>query len=86
MISRWQTPIEASSRPQILQSLVDAVGVHWSAGLGLLGCVAAFYVFRLVIVGGLDRLARTTDNDLDDRLVQFVRKFSAWLFLFFAVL
>lgn len=48
-------------------------------------CLVGYQVFKLVVLGSLARVAAKTDNDLDDRLVHFARKFSVWIFVFFAV-
>ena len=46
------------------------------------GTLVAYYLFKLLVLGPMARLARHTDNDLDDRLVHFTRTFSGGLFLF----
>ena len=56
------------------------------AGLGVLVCLVAYYIFSAFVLRAIERVSRATDNDLDDRMVQFARKFSIWIFLFLAVL
>ena len=75
MFSYWQ-----EETPRVWwEQLMDA-------GLGVLGCLAAYFLFSSVVLRGIERVSRATDNDLDDRLVQFARKFSIWVFLFLALL
>jgi small-conductance mechanosensitive channel len=51
-------------------------------------CVAVAAAFlihlfvRLVLIRGLNRLAASTDNDLDDRLVYFIRRFYLFILIF----
>ncbi|MFP6896846.1 MAG: mechanosensitive ion channel family protein [Roseibacillus sp.] len=51
-------------------------------------CVAVAAAFlihlfvRLVLIRGLNRLAASTDNDLDDRLVYFIRRFYLLILIF----
>lgn len=90
MLTSWQTTASPAAQPVSdltgLVRLVAAVGGELAAAaIGVAACVVAYYVFRVVVLVGLDRVSRATDNDLDDRLVQFVRKFSVWAFLFLAV-
>jgi small-conductance mechanosensitive channel len=90
MLGSWQTTAAPAEQPVTdlagVARLVTAVGGEFvAAAVGVGACILAYYVFRLVVLTGLDRVSRATDNDLDDRLVQFVRKFSVWAFLFVAV-
>ena len=69
----------------------NPLGIWWeSAGalektaLILLGGVLVHIVFRMLILRGLNKLAHATENDLDDRLVHFIRRFYA-LGLMFAL-
>jgi small-conductance mechanosensitive channel len=50
------------------------------------GVLVAYWVFKAFVLGTMARLARHTDNDLDDRLVHFTRRFSGAIFLFLAVI
>ncbi|MHC4513124.1 MAG: mechanosensitive ion channel family protein [Planctomycetota bacterium] len=52
----------------------------------LIGVLVAYYLFKFVVLGAMARLARHTDNDLDDRLVHFTRTFCGWVFIFVAVI
>ncbi len=47
--------------------------------------IAAFLVFRVVVLAGMERVARATDNDLDDRLVHFARRFGGFGILFLGI-
>lgn len=46
--------------------------------LAVIMTIATFYFFRYVVLRRLDKLAQRTENDLDDRLIHFVRQF-LWL-------
>ncbi|MEE9126125.1 MAG: mechanosensitive ion channel family protein [Planctomycetota bacterium] len=50
------------------------------------GIVVAYYVFKVFVLGAMARVARHTDNDLDDRMVHFTRTFSGGIFLFLAII
>ena len=55
----------------------------WSqSGLAVAGAVLIHLVMKLVVLRGLDRLAASTDNDLDDRLVHFLKRFYLLVLLF----
>lgn len=77
----------------IPQSWGDQLSEWWTGqdklvkdAIVLVGIVLAYYVFKVVVLGALARLARHTDNDLDDRLVHFTRQFSGAIFLFLAII
>ena len=84
MSSSWQQ--DAKTRPPGgLEGLwfdLGQEGVHWQAAAAVVVCVLGYVLFRSVVIRALDRVAAATDNDLDDRLVQFARRFSGWVFLF----
>jgi len=47
--------------------------------------VSVYVFFRLIIIHRLERFAAKTDNDLDDRLVHFVKQF-LWVIALFVSL
>ncbi len=53
-------------------------------GFILAGGVLVHLVFKVIILRGLNKFARATENDLDDRLVHFIRRFYI-IALFFAL-
>lgn len=61
---------------------IDSLGV-WH--LTVLACVLAFVVhlvFSRVVLRGMKKIALSTDNDLDDRLVHFIQRFYILVLLF----
>ena len=82
------TPIYANSEnsetAQALSDWWEKFGPLEKTGMILLGGVLVHVVFRLFILRGLNKIARATENDLDDRLVHFIRRFYA-IGLFFAL-
>lgn len=50
--------------------------------LAVVGCYIVHLFIRGFILKGLDRLAGATDNDLDDRLVHFLRSFYKLILVF----
>ena len=69
------------------ESLQDAV--TWSVVIEIAGTILLAYVaswaFRHVILERAERMAKQTDNDVDDRLVYFLRRFYKGI-VFFVVL
>jgi len=73
------------------EETVDAV-VQWWTSLGALyqsiavvtGGLGAYVLFRVILVGRMERMAASTSNDIDDRLVHFAKQF-LWLITLFAV-
>ncbi len=66
--------------------------IHWQelgrmgqSVLAVTGIIAIYVVFRTIILKRIERLAAATTNDLDDRLVHFVRHFIS-LVVFFAII
>ena len=59
-------------------------GAVEKTGLIIAGGVVVHVFFRLIVLRGLNKIARATENDLDDRLVHFIRRFYA-IGLFFAL-
>ncbi len=91
MLGSWQTtgstPPQPVSEIGGVSGLVSGVGGELVASvLGVVACVVAYFLFRVIVLRGLEKISRTTDNDLDDRLVEFVRKFSVWVFMFLALM
>lgn len=72
----------ATDGPSILGPWWDDLGAHWRMLIAIGAGFLAYRVFKLVVIGSLDRLARRTDNDFDDRLLEFVRKISGMTFFF----
>lgn len=50
------------------------------------GGIVAYLVYRILVLRVLTRFAESTDNDLDDRLLLFVRRFFGIVLLFAVVL
>lgn len=69
---------------------METVFTYWY-GLGKLGqsafaalaALAIYWFFRTVILSRVEKAAAATTNDLDDRMVQFIKQF-LWLFSLFA--
>ena len=78
--------------PEDGKGFLDLLAQWWTDGAFLLdafvliGVLVAYFLFKVVVLGAMDRLARHTDNDLDDRLVHFARTFCGWVFAFIAVI
>ncbi|MEE4114095.1 MAG: mechanosensitive ion channel domain-containing protein, partial [Desulfobacteraceae bacterium] len=51
----------------------------------IVAAVLMYAVFRVILLHRLEKAAAATSNDLDDRLVQFVRQF-LWLIALFVIL
>ena len=49
--------------------------------IAVLVTIVAFYILRYVFLGRLERIAAKTENDLDDRLIHFLKQF-LWLAMF----
>ena len=62
------------SLPNIAQSLLAIIVV-----------VLAFYIVRFVLLQQLEKLTAQTDNDLDDRLIHFLKQFLWLAALFFGL-
>ena len=62
----------------------EGIGALEKTGLILLGGALVHIIFRVIVLRGLNKIARATENDLDDRLVHFIRRFYA-IGLFFAL-
>lgn len=59
----------------------------WQQSVAFLtGSLVVFIVFRVVVVRALDRFAKSTENDLDDRLVQFFRRIFGIVLLFLVLI
>ncbi|MFT6046166.1 MAG: small-conductance mechanosensitive channel, partial [Arenicella sp.] len=68
-----------------MNNITQAITQYWNSasafeqsGLAVLATIACFYLVRYVIILRLEKLTRNTDNDLDDRLVHFLKQF-LWL-------
>ncbi|MEZ4473688.1 MAG: mechanosensitive ion channel [bacterium] len=63
----------------------DDIGV-WGQSLAVvLGAALLMLLMQRVVLRGLARLASSTENDLDDRLVLFARRFSGLAIVFLAI-
>ncbi len=62
---------------QLLSLWTSASNLEKSA-IAIVITILCFYFFRYVLIRRLDRLADKTENDLDDRLIHFVKQFF-WL-------
>lgn len=72
----------------IQDQAVEAIG-WWSdlnpwikTAVVLVGAVVLYAVLRRAIIGPLERMAQKTDNDLDDRLLNFARHFAGIILVF----
>lgn len=53
--------------------------------LAILSTIVMFYILRYVFLRRLERIAAKTENDLDDRLIHFLKQF-LWLAMFIGAL
>ena len=58
------------------------LGPWWQSAIALGGAIVVHLIMKFVILRGLDRVAEATDNDLDDRLVHFLKRFYLLILLF----
>ncbi len=72
--------------------MVDAAIEWWMSQDALLksiavvvGGLAVYVLFRLVLVGRMQRAAESTSNDIDDRLVHFTKQF-LWIIILLSVI
>ena len=75
----FPTPILAANE---LSEWWENFGSIEKTGMILVGGILIHVVFRLFILRGLNKIAKATENDLDDRLVHFIRRFYALGLLF----
>ncbi len=76
----------------ILSTLTQPINIFW-VGLGSLEksiaiivlCIATFYFLRYFVIRRLERLTAHTENDLDDRLIHFIKQF-LWVAFFVGTL
>lgn len=63
------------------------VGLHnlEKSLLAIIGMVLAYYFVRYFVIRRLERLTAKTENDLDDRLIHFIKQF-LWLAMFLSTL
>ena len=60
---------------------------HWEQSLIFVtASVVVFVFFRIVIMRALERFAGSTENDLDDRLVLFIRRLFGFVLIFLVVI
>ena len=60
----------------------DDLTVWEQTAIAVAGALLVHVFMRLVVLRGLDRLAAATENDLDDRLVYFLRRFYLLVLVF----
>ncbi len=53
--------------------------------LVIIGMIAAYYFLRYFVIRRLERLTAKTENDLDDRLIHFIKQF-LWLAMFLSAI
>ncbi|MEM7360347.1 MAG: mechanosensitive ion channel family protein [Pseudomonadota bacterium] len=73
-----------------IKQLSAALEAYWASlptvahtVLAILFTIIIFYLIRFIVLGKLEKLAATTDNDFDDRLIHFLKQF-LWLVAIFA--
>lgn len=73
-----------------LEQLITSLTNYWSnlpaiahSVIAVLITILVFYLVRFILLGRLEKLAATTDNDFDDRLIHFLKQF-LWLAAMFA--
>ena len=52
----------------------------------VVGAIVVYVLIRKLVIGRLERIAAATDNDVDDRIVQFARSFLGIIIAFVAFL
>jgi len=75
----FPSPILATNE---LSEWWENFGALEKTGMILAGGILIHIVFRVFILRGLNKIAKATENDLDDRLVHFIRRFYALGLLF----
>lgn len=70
---------------EAILSFWDAFGRIGQTVTAIVAAVLMYAVFRVILLHRLEKAAAATSNDLDDRLVQFVRQF-LWLIALFVIL
>ncbi|MCB9544367.1 MAG: mechanosensitive ion channel family protein [Myxococcales bacterium] len=68
-----------------MDALWADLGVWGQSTVIVLGAVLALVFVQRVLLRGLGRLASSTENDLDDRLVHFARRFAGIVITFLAI-
>ncbi len=68
-----------------LFSLWQELGKIGQSFATVIGILVIYIVFRSIILKRIERLAKATSNDLDDRLVHFVRHFFSLVAFFAAI-
>lgn len=63
----------------------SSLGPWWQSLAVLVAAVAAGWFVHRVVLRNLARLAASTDNDLDDRLVHFAKRFASLTIAFLAI-
>jgi len=55
-------------------------------GILVVGAIVVYVLIRRLLIGRLERIAAATDNDVDDRIVQFARSFLGIIIAFVTLL
>ena len=64
-----------------LQNFWSSAAPIEQSGLAVIATIIGFYLIRYVVILRLERLTANTENDFDDRLIQFLKQF-LWLAAF----
>ena len=66
---------------QQLAEFWAAISALEQSAIAIVTTITAFYILRYIFLGRLERIAAKTENDLDDRLIHFLKQF-LWLAMF----
>jgi len=73
---------------EFINPLTDSLSKLWLAMhplektvVAFIGTIAVYYFFRYFVIRRLEKLTQHTDNDLDDRLIHFIKQF-IWIGMF----
>ena len=65
---------------------LQAINPEIQSVLVVITAIVIYFIVRLFLLGRLDKFARSTSNDLDDRLVHFFRRFYGIAVIFLTIL
>jgi len=65
---------------------LQAINPEIQSVLVVITAIVIYFIVRLFLLGRLDKFARSTSNDLDDRLVYFFRRFYGIAVIFLTIL
>lgn len=95
MVDGWQGEQSPGAKPDAGESLpflgqwwedLGGSSPHWQALIVVAAGFVGYWIFKTVFIGALARLANRTDNDFDDRLLEFISKISGIVFFFLTAL